>query len=132
MSDMDPAEEFGRRAWCAAGLVAWTLIASCAGTGLASGVPAPDGVAVTGSVAVDRFGGRDSGAPLAMPPVVEAEIAEDDVDPRGSSERSWPSPVTARRIAAAAAVAGQDRRDAHPAVLVANAADLSRLCRLLC
>ncbi|MFM7108511.1 MAG: hypothetical protein ACKOZU_07930 [Planctomycetaceae bacterium] len=130
---MDPAGEFGRRwAWCAAGFVAWALVAFCAGDGVATCAPAPAGAAGPASVVADRSGGHDGVAPLAMPPIVEAEIAEDDVDPTGSSARSWLSPANERIAFEAAAASGQRSRGADSAVLVANAADLSRLCRLLC
>lgn len=130
---MDPAGEFGRRrAWCAAGLMACALAASSAGDGVASGASALAGNVGPGRVVADRCGGHDGVVPLAMPPIIEAEIAEDDIDPSGPSERSWPAMATARRFADAAAAPGRGRRGACPAVLVANAADLSRLCRLLC
>lgn len=88
------------------------------------------GADVSGSIAAAHPGGHHGSTPLAVPPIAETEISGEDADPNDASSHSW-HPASVALQSAGWADAVSPRRISDPSVLIANAADLSRLCRLL-
>lgn len=111
-----------------AAIVAFVI--ACAGVPLLDcGGAFPGRTATEAAVVAEAPAGGTGSEPLSMPAIAEAEISFDDVDPR---ETSVNSPKQHHRHAANLRRGGHSgRRFTPPAILFANAADLSRLCRLL-
>lgn len=83
------------------------------------------------SISAAQPGGNANARVLFDPAMAEIEISFDEVEPGHESAYSWPLEDHAGPCAARCRALGLLRAGVEPAVLAANAADLSRLCRLL-
>lgn len=83
------------------------------------------------SIAAGHGGGANG--PVRSPPAefADAEAAEDEIDPRDASSRPSQPPVACPGTGSPPPGCGPAGRAMSAAVLAANRADLSRLCRLL-
>lgn len=115
-------------------LASWSMAVAMAcggGPAVDPGTACGVGVEVSASIAASLPAGHRDPAPLGSQPLTETEISDDEVDPTESSSYSWSVMSPAVRAAGRTADAGLARRVFDSSILVANAADLSRLCRLL-